>query len=163
MGTRKALVFSNRQMRRVDEILVRLREASGSRFIALVSTSGQPITSSSVDASPDALSLASLAASSFAATQQLAEILAEREFTLLFHEGRDSNLHVSPVTERVLLVLTFGRETQLGKVRLYTNRAVEALAPIFADAERDEEDLAIDREYSAKADQAIEDLFADAE
>jgi len=163
MGTRKALVFSNRQMRRVDEILLRLREVSGSRFIALVSTSGQPITSCSLDVGPDSLSLASLAASSFAATQQLAEILAEKEFTLLFHEGRDSNLHVAPVTERVLLVLTFGRDTQLGRVRLYTSRAVEALAPIFVEAELDEEDLAIDKDYSARAGQAIEDLFVDVE
>ena len=69
----------------------------------------------------DTLSLASLAASSFAATQQLAAVLNEREFTLLFHEGRDSNLHVAQVTDQVLLVITFGRETQVGKVRLYTS------------------------------------------
>jgi predicted regulator of Ras-like GTPase activity (Roadblock/LC7/MglB family) len=151
-------------MRLVDEILDRVRQVSGSRFIALVSTSGQPITTSAVEEHPDTLSLASLAASSFAATQQLAEVLHEREFTLLFHEGAESNLHVAQVTDQVLLVITFGRETQVGKVRLYTSRAIEVLRPIFSTADDDvDDDLVIDDDYSLLAGEAIDDLFADME
>ncbi|GAB4242010.1 MAG: roadblock/LC7 domain-containing protein [Thermoleophilia bacterium] len=164
MARRKGLVISDRQMEVVDEILSKLRQVSGSRFIALVSTSGQPITTSSSEDHPDTLSLASLAASSFAATQQLAAVLDEREFTLLFHEGRESNLHVSQVTDQVLLVITFGRETQVGKVRLYTNRAVEVLKPIFESVSgEDQEKMMIDEDYSLLADEAIDDLFADVE
>lgn len=164
MARRKGLVISDRQMRLVDEVLTKLREVSGSRFIAMVSTSGQPITTSSAETHHDTLSLASLAASSFAATQQLATVLNEREFTLLFHEGRDSNLHVAQVTDQVLLVITFGRETQVGKVRLYTSRAVEVLKPIFgAMMEDTDETLTIDDDYSLLADEAIDDLFADLE
>ena len=77
MARRRGLVISDRQMQLVDEILSRLRQVSRSRFIALVSTSGQPITTSAQEDHPDTLSLASLAASSFAATQQLAAVLAE--------------------------------------------------------------------------------------
>lgn len=106
------------------------------------------------------LSLASLAASSFAATQQLAAILDEREFTLLFHEGKDSNLHVAQVTDRVLLVLAFGHETQVGKVRLYTSRAVTALKPLFQAAEEDLGPTLVDKEYSAEATEAVDDLFS---
>ena len=164
MARRKGLVISDRQMRLVDEVLTKLREVSGSRFIAMVSTSGQPITTSSAETHHDTLSLASLAASSFAATQQLATVLNEREFTLLFHEGRESNLHVAQVTDQVLLVITFGRETQVGKVRLYTSRAVEVLKPIFtAMMEDTDETLTIDDDYSLLADEAIDDLFADLE
>jgi predicted regulator of Ras-like GTPase activity (Roadblock/LC7/MglB family) len=164
VARRKGLVISDRQMRLVDEVLTKLREVSGSRFIAMVSTSGQPITTSSSEMHHDTLSLASLAASSFAATQQLATVLNEREFTLLFHEGRESNLHVAQVTDQVLLVITFGRETQVGKVRLYTSRAVEVLKPIFtAMMEDPDETLTIDDDYSLLADEAIDDLFADLE
>jgi predicted regulator of Ras-like GTPase activity (Roadblock/LC7/MglB family) len=164
LARRKGLIVSDRQMRLVDDILDKLRAASGSRFIALVSTSGQPITTSAVEDHPDTLSLASLAASSFAATQQLAEVLHEREFTLLFHEGRESNLHVAQVTDQVLLVIMFGRNTQVGKVRLYTNRAVEVLKPLFETAEEDDQtSQVIDEDYSILADEAIDDLFADME
>ncbi len=107
------------------------RRSPGSSFLALISTSGQPITTASDDYHPETLSLASLAASSFAATQQLARILDENEFTLLFHEGKALNLHVSQVTDQVLLIVTFGRDTQVGKVRLYTQRAIESLRQIF--------------------------------
>jgi predicted regulator of Ras-like GTPase activity (Roadblock/LC7/MglB family) len=160
LSPRRGLIINDRQMRLVDEVLDKLRHVSGSRFVALISTSGQPITTSPSEVQSDTLSLAALAASSFAATRQLAEVLSEREFTLLFHEGRESNLHVVQVTEQILLLITFGRETQVGRVRLYTTRALEVLKPVFEPAE----DIAgeasvIDGEYSQEAGEAIDGLF----
>lgn len=146
-------------MRVVDTILAQFRDAAGVRFIALVSTSGQPITTTPSADHPDMLSLASLAASSFAATQQLAGILNETEFTLLFHEGKESNLHVAQVSHQVLLVIAFGHETQIGKVRLYTGRAVQALQSVFCSSETDETPVVVDAAYTAQANEAIEDLF----
>jgi predicted regulator of Ras-like GTPase activity (Roadblock/LC7/MglB family) len=159
VSRRKGLVISDEQMRLVDGVLAKLRRVSGSKFVALVSTSGQPITTSPPDVHSDTLSLAALAAGSFAATRQLAEVLSEREFTLLFHEGKESNLHVVQVTEQILLLITFGRETQVGRVRLYTSRALEVLKPVFEGAENVGGDDVIDREYSREAGEAIDDLF----
>ena len=159
MALRRGLVISSRRMRLVDQILNDLHASSGVRFISIVSTSGQPITCSPADAQSDMLSLASLAASSFAATQQLAAVLNEREFTLLFHEGRNSNLHVAQVTDRVLLVVAFGRDTQVGKVRLYTARAIEALGPLFRAAEEDIDLAVVDKQYTVEASEAVDDLF----
>jgi predicted regulator of Ras-like GTPase activity (Roadblock/LC7/MglB family) len=154
------LVISDEQIRLVDDVLAKLRRVSGSKFVALISTSGQPITTSPLDVESDTLSLAALAASSFAATRQLAEVLDEKEFTLLFHEGRESNLHVVQVSEQVLLLITFGHETQVGRVRLYTTRALEVLKPVFEPAE----DIAggqqmFDADYSREAGAAIDGLF----
>lgn len=160
MSRRKGLVISDEQMSLVDEVLAKLQRVSGSHYAALVTTSGQPITTSSAAIHSDTLSLAALAASSFAATRQLAEVLHEREFTLLFHEGKESNLHVVQVTEQVLLLITFGRETQVGRVRLYTSRALDVLKPVFERAEEDLEGRAIvDDQYSQAAGIAIDDLF----
>jgi predicted regulator of Ras-like GTPase activity (Roadblock/LC7/MglB family) len=157
---RKGLVINDRQLDLCDDLLQKLKEVSGSTFLALISTSGQPITTASDEYHPETLSLASLAASSFAATQQLARILDESEFTLLFHEGRALNLHVTQVTEQVLLIVTFGRETQVGKVRLYTQRAVEVLRQIF-EVRDDDETPAMDADFESTAGQAIDDLFQD--
>jgi predicted regulator of Ras-like GTPase activity (Roadblock/LC7/MglB family) len=158
---RKGLVINDRQLDLCDDLLQKLKEVSGSTFLALISTSGQPITTASDEYHPETLSLASLAASSFAATQQLARILDENEFTLLFHEGRALNLHVTQVTEQVLLIVTFGRETQVGKVRLYTQRAVEVLRQIF-EVDENEETPAMDADFESSAGRAIDDLFQDA-
>ncbi len=160
MTTRKGLVINDRQLDLCDDLLQKLKEVSGSTFLALISTSGQPITTASDEYHPETLSLASLAASSFAATQQLARILDESEFTLLFHEGRALNLHVTQVTEQVLLIVTFGRETQVGKVRLYTQRAVEVLRQIF-EVREDDEIPAMDADFESTAGRVIDDLFQD--
>jgi predicted regulator of Ras-like GTPase activity (Roadblock/LC7/MglB family) len=164
VARRRGLIVSDEQMRVIDGVLAKLRRVSGSKFVALVSTSGQPITTSPSDAQSDTLSLAALAASSFAATRQLAEVLSEREFTLLFHEGRESNLHVVQVADQILLLITFGRETQVGRVRLYTSRALEVLKPIFEPAEDNgAEDVIIDGDYSREAGTAIDGWFPERE
>jgi len=160
VARRKGLVINDRQLDRCDDLLAKLKEVSGSSFLALISTSGQPITTASDEYHPETLSLASLAASSFAATQQLAKILDESEFTLLFHEGKALNLHVSQVTDQVLLIVTFGHETQVGKVRLYTQRAIEALRQIF-EAQDDEDQPLMDADFESAAGDAMDDLFKD--
>jgi predicted regulator of Ras-like GTPase activity (Roadblock/LC7/MglB family) len=157
---RKGLVINDSQLDRCDELLARLKEASGSTFLALISTSGQPITTASDAYHPETLSLASLAASSFAATQELARILDESEFTLLFHEGRALNLHVAQVTDQVLLVVTFGQETQVGKVRLYTKRAIEVLRQIF-EGPQEGETPSMDPDFETAAGDAVDDLLRD--
>jgi predicted regulator of Ras-like GTPase activity (Roadblock/LC7/MglB family) len=160
VALRKGLVINDEQFRLVDDVLAKLRRVSGSRFAALISTSGQPITISPEDIESDTLSLAALAASSFAAARQLAEVLNEREFTILFHEGKNSNLHVVQVTEQVLLLINFGHETQVGRVRLYTTRALEVLKPVFEPAENSQGGHGlIDSEYSKQAGAALDDLL----
>jgi len=157
---RKGLVINDRQLDRCDDILKKLKDVSGSSFLALISTSGQPITTASDEYHPETLSLASLAASSFAATQQLAKILDESEFTLLFNEGKGINLHVSQVNDQVLLLVTFGRETQVGKVRLYSQRAIEVLRETFEGPD-DTMTPEMDADFESAAGDAMDDLFRD--
>jgi predicted regulator of Ras-like GTPase activity (Roadblock/LC7/MglB family) len=160
VARRRGLVITDDQMQMIDGVLAKLQRVAGSNFVALISTSGQPITTAPAEVDADTLSLAALAAGSFAATRQLAEVLHEREFTLLFHEGKESNLHVMQVTEQILLLITFGHDTQVGRVRLYTSRALEVLKPIFDDAEEGtEEQQLVDRDYTAEAGSAIDGLF----
>jgi predicted regulator of Ras-like GTPase activity (Roadblock/LC7/MglB family) len=158
---RRGLVITDRQLDRCDTLLGELKDLLDCSFLALISTSGQPITTASDEFHPETLSLASLTASAFAATRQLAEILNEREFTLLFHEGSSMNLHVAQVNTQVLLLITFGREVPVGKVRLYTQRAIVVLQRIFEDERDAEYRLVIDDEYEATADRAIDEVFRD--
>jgi hypothetical protein len=64
------------------------------------------------------------------------------------------------VTDLILLLIAFGRETQVGRVRLYTSRALEVLKPVFEPAEETAEETAvIDGDYSRQAGEAIDGLF----
>lgn len=160
MARRKGLVINDEQLRLLDDVLYKLRRVSGANFVAVISASGQPITCSPNDIQSDTLSLAALAASSFAAARQLAEVLHEREFTILFHEGKDSNLHVVQASPQVLLLISFGAQTQVGRVRLYTTRALEVLKPVFEPADDDDQQPnPFDSEYSKEAGVALDNLL----
>ena len=65
------------------------------------------------------------------------------------------------VTDHILLLITFGRETQVGRVRLYTSRALEVLKPALETAENTSgDDRVVNREYSREIGAAIDGLFS---
>lgn len=162
MTARRGLIITDRQLERCDQLLWELKGLLDCSFLGLISTAGQPITSAASDDHVETFSLASLTASAFAATRQLATILDEREFTLLFHEGDSVNLHVAQVNDQVLLLITFGRGVPIGKVRLYTQRSIAVLQRILddqTDAERQE--LVIDDAFEMSMEQEMDQVFRD--
>lgn len=105
-----------------------MRAAINPEFIGIISTRGLPVTVLTVSSDIDVDALSSLAASSFAATSQLARITEENEYAVMFHEGSDTNIHISRVTNGYLLVIIFARASDIGKVRIISKRAHVALA-----------------------------------
>src|SRR5215212_6884480 len=67
----------------------------------------------------DATSLASLTAGNVAATDGLAKLIGEKEFSILFHEGERDNIHISLVAQRVILVVIFDEKSSLELVRTF--------------------------------------------
>ena len=80
----------------------------------------------------DTTSLASLAAGNIAATGGLANLIGEKEFSILFHEGERDNMHISVVAERLILVVVFDRRSSVGLVRLRVRRASGDLERVLA-------------------------------
>jgi len=83
----------------------------------------------------DTTSLASLTAGNVAATDGLARLIGEREFTILFHEGRKDNIHISIVGQRLILVVIFDERSSLGLVRLRVRKASGSVEKILNDME----------------------------
>ena len=80
----------------------------------------------------DTTSLASLAAGNIAATGGLANLIGEKEFSILFHEGERDNMHLSVVADRLILVIVFDRRSSIGLVRLRVRQATERLTSVMA-------------------------------
>ena len=80
----------------------------------------------------DTTSLASLAAGNIAATGGLANLIGEKEFTILFHEGERDNMHLSVVADRLILVVVFDRRSSVGLVRLRVRQATARFMAIMA-------------------------------
>ena len=68
-----------------------------------------------------------------AATDGLAKLIGEREFSVLFHEGQRDHIHISIVGKRAILLVIFDERSSLGLVRLRVKRASPEMDDIFDD------------------------------
>lgn len=80
----------------------------------------------------DIYSLAALAAGNFGAVSAMAKIIGENEFSLLFHKGKNENIHFSKVLNDFLMITIFSNEVSLGFLRLKVAEAIEKLTKILA-------------------------------
>ena len=119
------------EYRKLSSIISRLREEANAKVVFLVDKNGQQIAVNGEVHNLDTTSLASLTAGNVAATDGLAHLLGEKEFTILFHEGERDNIHISIVAQRIILVVIFDQRSSLGLVRLRIKQASAELTPIF--------------------------------
>jgi predicted regulator of Ras-like GTPase activity (Roadblock/LC7/MglB family) len=90
---------------KIRVILAALFEQCDSRAAILVSRSGQEISSHGDVGDLDRQSLASLAASSQAASLGMAQLIGENEFSRVYHKGTEHSILLIPVGELALLFL----------------------------------------------------------
>ncbi|MBM3497828.1 MAG: roadblock/LC7 domain-containing protein [Armatimonadetes bacterium] len=105
-------------------------KASRSSLVILIDRSGQIIAERGYSRKRDAEELAALAAAAFAATEQVAKLIGEDSFSVLFHQGEERNIHLSVVGDTALMLTAFDDRTTLGLVRLYAGEAAQTLLPV---------------------------------
>jgi predicted regulator of Ras-like GTPase activity (Roadblock/LC7/MglB family) len=113
-------------------ILRKLLTDASAKVVFLVDKNGTLLASIGDAVGFDTTSLASLAAGNIAATGGLANLIGEKEFSILFHEGERDNMHLSIVAERLILVVVFDRRSSVGLVRLRVRQATARLAAVMA-------------------------------
>ncbi len=151
----------------IKDILHRLRVDSNSKLVFLVDKNGQQIAAQGDMRGVDATSLASLTAGNVAATDGLAKLIGEKEFSILFHEGERDNIHISLVAQRVILVVIFDEKSSLGLVRLRVKKASQELERTFevllrkSDAERGSGGDRFDSPFAEITDEDIDSLFSE--
>jgi predicted regulator of Ras-like GTPase activity (Roadblock/LC7/MglB family) len=161
------LVLYEEQFEKIRQALQRLLEDANARLVFLVDKNGQQIAAVGDMASLDTTSLASLTAGNVAATDGLARLIGEKEFSILFHEGASDNIHISIVARRVILVVIFDERASLGLVRLRVRRATAELEMVFEDIARkvESESLTLAAEpeapFSEITDEDIDRLFSE--
>jgi len=155
------------EYQQIKDILQRLQVDSNSKIVFLVDKNGQQIASHGDMSGVDATSLASLTAGNVAATDGLAKLIGEKEFSILFHEGEKDNIHISLVAQRVILVVIFDEKSSLGLVRLRVKKASQELERTFeqlmkkAEAERGSMADRFDSPFAEITDEDIDSLFSE--
>lgn len=127
------LVLLEADHTRFSSVLDRLRHEANAKVVFLIDKNGQQLAAVGDLSGLDPTSLASLTAGNVAATDGLARLLGEREFSILFHEGEHDNLHINVVAGKAILVVIFDERSSLGLVRLRVKKATVELGTILED------------------------------
>lgn len=163
--TSQDFVLYEEEFQRLEEALRRLRQESNSKAVFLIDKNGQQIAAAGELDQFDTTSLASLTAGNVAATDGLAKLIGEREFSVLFHEGQQDHIHISIVAKRAILVVIFDDRSSLGLTRLRVRRANVDLERIFdAMAQKSQVGLMSSAEaspFSEITDEDIDALFSE--
>ena len=130
-----SLVMYQEEFERISQLLNRLRVDANAKIVFLVDKNGQQIAGAGEIDLVDTTSLASLTAGNVAATDGLAKLIGEKEFSILFHEGRKDNIHISIVGQRLILVVIFDERSSLGLVRLRVRTASSGNEGVLNDME----------------------------
>jgi predicted regulator of Ras-like GTPase activity (Roadblock/LC7/MglB family) len=161
------LVMYEEEYQQIKETLHRLQVDSNSKIVFLVDKNGQQIATAGDAENIDTTSLASLTAGNVAATDGLAKLIGEKEFSILFHEGEKDNIHISIVAQRVILVVIFDERSSLGLVRLRVKKASQELNDVFArimnkvEREKANAGTAFESPFAEITDEDIDSLFSE--
>ena len=159
----KRLVFYKDDIDRINEVLKEFLQLSDSKCNMLIDKEGHMVTKAGSTDDFDMQAVAALVAGSYAATREMARLLGEDEFSVLFHQGRRDNIQLTLVSDRTILATVFDERTTIGMVRLYAKEASEKLKEVFEDiAERkDDGSGALGEDYSASVKDQLESFFAE--
>jgi predicted regulator of Ras-like GTPase activity (Roadblock/LC7/MglB family) len=119
---------------RISTVLHQFLEESSAVDALLIDRSGQLLAQGGSERDLDTVSLSALAAGAFSSTAAMARLLGEPEFTMLFHQGINENIHVTAVDEHAILLALFDSRTTVGMVRLFARDASVAIGTILAES-----------------------------
>jgi predicted regulator of Ras-like GTPase activity (Roadblock/LC7/MglB family) len=127
------VVITKKDLEKIEGCLGKMVTASFAHSVLLIDRSGQLIAQQG-ETPPDldVMSLSALTAANFGATAEIARLLGEEEFTLLFHKGKSENVYFSSVGENTIMVTLFDDKTSLGVIRLKMNQIIGELGSIVS-------------------------------
>jgi len=160
--SREQQVLYEDQIKQIDKALTRVIKESEAKCALLVDKDGHLITRQGFTHTLDTTALAALLAGSFASTKEIARLVGEPEFSVLFHQGKRDHIHISLIGERTILVIIFDDRTTIGMVRLYAKEVSESLKEILeSKSQAGASDVALGQDFSDSANEKLNDIFQD--
>jgi predicted regulator of Ras-like GTPase activity (Roadblock/LC7/MglB family) len=164
MSLTPQLVLLEEDQRQIVEVADRLVRDANAKAVYLVDKNGQLVAEAGELKGIDTTSLASLVAGNIAASGGLAKLIGEEEFPTHFHQGERDNVHITLVSQRIILAVIFDDRSSLGLVRLRVKKAGGKLSEIFdtifkrADSELNDH---IQSPFAEISEEDIDNLFSD--
>src|SRR5437867_6915950 len=151
------LLMREQRYHQIKAVLARLRLDAAARVVVLVEKDGQQLAVHGELGDLDTTSLASLAAGNVAATGGMAQLIGEKEFPTLSHEGERESIHIS-VIGRLLLMVVFDQRSSLGLVKLRSKQVSQQLSAMIDEITQADYDS--DSPFAEVTDEDIDSLFS---
>jgi predicted regulator of Ras-like GTPase activity (Roadblock/LC7/MglB family) len=156
------LIIYEEETNRINEMLSKMLKGCEAKCALLVDKDGHLITRQGFTHSLDTTALAALLAGSFASTREIAKLVGEPEFSVLFHQGKKDHIHMSIVGERSILVVIFDDRTTIGMVRLYAKETALELSGVFEEiSKKGGAKPELSDEFADAASDKLDDIFQD--
>jgi predicted regulator of Ras-like GTPase activity (Roadblock/LC7/MglB family) len=149
------------ELNQIVRICETLQKDSNAKAVLVIDKNGQAIAQAGEVEQLDVTSLSSLTAGNVAATGGIAQLLAEKEFAGQFHEGERTNVHISIVAQRLILVVLFDERSSLGLVRLRVRKAATELTSVIDVLVKKSESSSQPSVFAEITDADIDNLFND--
>ncbi len=130
-----SLILTKSELGILGEIIADELLDSGAELVVVADLSGNLILQCGSLVMEDIFSLAALSAANFAATAQIAKLIGEEDFTLMFHKGGKRNIHFSRLGSEYLIITLFNDNVSLGLIRLKLVGAIKQMGAVFREAE----------------------------
>lgn len=152
--------FSDEEiLKKFEAELDRLKIESNAKATFLIDKNGQLIGSSKNTENYDKTSIGALVAGNVAATGGLANLLGEKEFSILFHEGENEHVHISLVGGKLIIIVIFDDSTSLGLIRLRVKKSLKVFEKLLMDLEKNATQGDKENIFSDITEDDIDNLF----
>ena len=159
-----SLIIYEEDINQIEALISKMLKGAEAKCALLVDKDGHLITRQGFTHSLDTTALAALLAGSFASTKEIARLVGEPEFSVLFHQGKKDHIHMSLVGDRSILVVIFDDRTTIGMVRLYAKETSSGLSKIFEKIETKSSSgrkSAVEGDFAERASEKLDDIFQD--
>ena len=115
-------------IRELDSTLRELLQLTEASTAMVIDKGGFVITQFGLYEQFDTVTVAALAAASFAATEGMAALVSERNFTNVIQQGEVNSLLILNVDEYCLLTVVFRAQISVGAVKYYATQSIQRIA-----------------------------------
>jgi len=153
------LVFYENDILRLNNEIDTFLELSKARCVLLVDRDGHLVTRRGETVKSHEDTISALIAGSFAATKEMARLMGENEFAILFHQGQRDSLQLQLIGERTLMAALFDGRTNLGMVRFYAQETAERIEVILDEIKAEDRGHGLESHFGASAEDALDQLM----
>lgn len=151
------MVFYENDVAELNQAITSFIDTSKAECVLLIDVDGHMVTKQGFTKNLNTDSIAALVAGAFASTKELAKQLGEPEFSVMFHQGKNENMHISSIQGRALVVIIFDDRTTIGMIRAYSDELQKKLSVIFEAASK--KGGGVSQEYTKDAADKMDEFF----